>query len=124
MIIWRHDHVVGMTEDNELPLQATVKVDPGVCRLPSTIQARTDGMLVEFEVLQSDCPQVRNLKKVLRRMEIWDVMKMPYTENTVYQLCGEVLKHSSCPVPMAMVKCAEAAAELALKKPVTVEFVP
>ncbi len=79
---------------------------------------------MEFEVLHSDCPQVRNLKQVLRRMEILDVMKMPYTENTVYQLCGEVLKHSSCPVPMAMVKCAEAAAELALKKPVTVEFVP
>ena len=124
MIIWHHDNLLRMSDETELPLQATVKVDPGVCRLHSTIQARTDGMLVEFEVLQSDCPQVRNLKKVLRQMEIWDVMKMPYTENTVYQLCGEVLKHSSCPVPMAMVKCAEAAAELALKKPVTVEFVP
>ena len=114
----------GMPEETELPLQATVKVDPGVCRLHSTIQARTDGMLVEFEVLHSDCPQVRNLMKVLKRVEIWDVMKMPYSENTVYQMCGEVLRHSSCPVPMAMIKCAEAAAELALKRTVTVEFVP
>ena len=113
-----------MSDETELPLQATVKVDPGVCRLPSTIQARTDGMLVEFEVLHSDCPQVRNLKKVLKQVEIWDVMKMPFSENVVYQLCGEVLKHSSCPVPMAMIKCAEAAAELALKKTVTVEYVP
>lgn len=113
-----------MSEMTELPLHATVKVDPGVCRLHSTIQVRTDGSLVEFEVLQSDCPQVRNLKKVLKQMEIWDVMRMPFSDNTVYQICGEVLKHSSCPVPMAMVKCAEAAAELALKKPVTVEFLP
>jgi len=113
-----------MFDEVELPLQATVKVDPGVCRLHSTIQARTDGMMVEFEILHSDCPQVRNLRNVLRRMEIWDVMGMPFGENTVYQLCGEVLKHSSCPVPMAMIKCAEAAADLALKKTVTVEFVP
>lgn len=123
MIIWLELHFVRMTEETELPLMATVKVDPGVCRLHSTIQARTDGMIVEFEILQSDCPQVRNLKKVLKKMEIWDVMKMPFNDNTVYQLCGDVLKHSSCPVPMAMIKCAEAAAELALKKTVVVEFV-
>ena len=124
MIIWIDGDDGGMSDEVELPLQATVSVDPGVCRLHSTIQARTDGMQVEFEVLHSDCPQVRNLKKVLRRMEVWDVMKMPFSENTVYQICGEVLKHSSCPVPMAMVKCAEAASEMALKKTVTVEFVP
>lgn len=111
-----------MPDDDELPLQATVKVDPGVCRLHSTIQARTDGALVDIEVLHSECPQVRNLNKVLRRMEIWEVMRMPFCDNTVYDLCGGVLKHSSCPVPMAMIKCAEAAAELALKKPVSVDF--
>jgi len=124
MIIWLDDIVDGMSDETELTLQATVKVDPGVCRLPSTIQARTDGMIVEFEILHSDCPHVRNLKKMLKQMEIWDIMKMPYAENTIYQICGEALKHSSCPVPMAMIKCAEAAAELALKKTVTVEFVP
>lgn len=112
-----------MTEEIELPIRATVKVDPGVCRLHSTIQVRTDGMMVEFEILHSDCPQVRNLTKVLKQMEIWDIMRMPFTDNTVYQICGDVLKHSSCPVPMAMIKCAEAAAELALKKPVLMEFI-
>lgn len=112
-----------MPDETELPLHATVEVDPGVCRLHSTIRARTDGISVVYEVMQSDCPQVRNLRKVLRNMEIWDVMRMPYSENTVYRLCGEVLKHSSCPIPMAMIKCAEAAAELALKKTVTVAFV-
>jgi len=52
------------------------------------------------------------------------VMRMPYVDNAVYQICGEVLKHSACPVPMAMIKCAEAAAELGLKRSVVVEFVP
>jgi hypothetical protein len=113
-----------MVEEGELPLHARVRVDPGVCRLPSVIQARSDGTTVEFEVVNSDCPQVRNLTKVLRRMEIWDVMRMPYVDNAVYQICGEVLKHSACPVPMAMIKCAEAAAELGLKRSVVVEFVP
>ncbi len=108
--------------DEELPLQATVLVEPGVCRLPSTIMARSDGVNVEFEVLHSDCPQVRNLNKVLKRMEIWDVMRMPFSENGVYLVCGEVLKHSSCPVPMAMVKAAEVASEMAIKKPVSVTF--
>lgn len=112
-----------MSEGTELPIQTTVKVNPGVCRLHSTIQARTDGVLVEFEVLHSDCPQVRKLNSVMRRMEIWDVMRMPFSDNTVYQICGDALKHSSCPVPMAMIKAAEAATEMALKRTVTVEFV-
>ena len=112
-----------MTEESELPLQATVKVEPGVCRLLSTIRASTDGTSLEFEIVQSDCPQVRNLTKVLHRMDVWDVMKMPFAENTVYQICGQVLKHSACPVPMAMIKAGEAAAELGLKRKVTVEFV-
>ncbi|MCG7845225.1 MAG: hypothetical protein MIO90_07335 [Methanomassiliicoccales archaeon] len=112
-----------MSEGTELPIQATVKIDPGVCRLPSTIQARTDGVFLEFEILHSDCPQVRKLNSILRRMDIWDVMRMPFSENTVYQICGEALKHSSCPVPMAMIKCAEVATELALKRPVLVEFI-
>jgi len=112
-----------MTNETELPFQATVKVDPGVCRLPSTIQARTDGQVVKFEVLDSQCPQVRNLENVLHQMNIWEVMHMPFCENTVYLICGEVLTHSSCPVPLAMIKCAEAAAELALKKPVMIEFI-
>jgi len=112
-----------MTDDDELPMHATVKVEPGVCRLLSTIRARTDGTALEFEVVQSDCPQVRNLTKVLKRMEVWDAMRMPFSDNTVYQVCGQVLKHSACPVPMAMVKAAEAAAELGLKRKVTVEFV-
>jgi hypothetical protein len=123
MIIWNQGYGGKMSDDPELSLRATVHIDPGVCRLHSTIQASTDGMLVEFEVTQSECPQVRNLNKVLRRMDIGEIMRMPFEENTVYQICGEVLKHSSCPVPVAMVKCAEAAAELALKKPMFVEFV-
>jgi hypothetical protein len=113
-----------MSDDAQLPLQATVKVNPGVCRMHTTIQARTDGMRVEFSILNSECPQVRKLENLLNQMDMGGVMKMPYSENTVYKLCGSVLNHSSCPVPMAMIKCAEAAAELALKRTVTVEFVP
>ena len=112
-----------MSDESELPLRATVQIDPGVCRLHSTIQASTDGVVVDFEVMHSECPQVRNLNKVLRRMEIWEIMRMPFNENKVYEICGDMLKHSSCPVPVAMIKCAEAAAELALKKPVLIEFV-
>jgi hypothetical protein len=123
MIIWREFNEGRMTDDVDLPLQATVRIDPGVCRFPTTLQARTDGTMVEFEVLHSDCPHVRNLNKHLRRMTIWSVMHMPYSENAVYLLCGEFLKHSSCPVPLAMIKCAEASAELALKKSVLIEFV-
>jgi hypothetical protein len=121
-IISQKGNQVGMTDEIELPLEVTVQVDPGVCRLPSTIIARTDGNIVEFEVVHSECPQVRNLSRVLKRMEVWDIMRMPFSDNTVYQICGEVLKHSSCPVPVAMIKAAEAATEMALKKPVTITF--
>jgi hypothetical protein len=51
-----------------------------------------------------------------------DVMKMPFSDNKVYVTGGRTLKHSTCPLPMAVLKGFEVAAGLALKRDVTVIF--
>ena len=51
-----------------------------------------------------------------------EVMTMPYAENKVYITGGRTLKHSTCPMPMAVLKGFEAAAGLALKRDIAVVF--
>jgi hypothetical protein len=51
-----------------------------------------------------------------------EVVRMPFAENIVYLAGGRTLKHSTCPLPMAVLKGFEAAAGLALKRNVEVIF--
>jgi hypothetical protein len=51
-----------------------------------------------------------------------DVMKMPFSDNKVYIIGGRTLKHTTCPLPMAVLKGFEVAAGLALKRDVSVVF--
>jgi hypothetical protein len=55
-------------------------------------------------------------------MEMMDVLRMPYSENKVYEIGGRTLKHSTCPLPMALLKGFEVAAGLGLKRDVVVAF--
>jgi hypothetical protein len=45
-----------------------------------------------------------------------------FSENKVYVIGGKTLKHSTCPMPMAVLKGLEVAAGLALKRDVVVAF--
>lgn len=51
-----------------------------------------------------------------------EAMKMPFSENYVYQVGGMNLRHSTCPLPMAVLKGFEATTGLALKRKVSVIF--
>ncbi|MGD0056654.1 MAG: hypothetical protein ABSB83_02220 [Methanomassiliicoccales archaeon] len=98
-----------------------MKVDPGVCRFKSRIVGSPEGTIVHLKI-ESDCPCVQELAEELMSVDSFEALKMPYSNNLVYTKSGKVLNHSTCPVPMAILKCIEAAAGLALKKNVRVEF--
>ncbi len=100
---------------------ATVNVDAGVCRFKTVITASMDeNMDISFKV-KSECPAVRAVCKEIGPVPVFDAIAKPFTENAVYSACAE-LEHVSCPVPCAMIKAAEAAGELALKKDVSFSF--
>jgi hypothetical protein len=101
--------------------QVTMSVDPGVCRFKAKIIAKEcdDHICIEMETA---CPHAQAFQKTLSKVERFDALKMPFSENVVYQKAGETLKHSACPLPAAVIKCIEAASGLALKKNVKFEY--
>jgi hypothetical protein len=98
-----------------------VTVDSGVCRFKSRIVGSPGGTTVHLRI-ESDCPCVQELAEELKSVEPFGALKMPYSSNPIYLRSGKVLNHSTCPVPMAILKCIEAAAGLALKRSVKMEF--
>jgi hypothetical protein len=70
----------------------------------------------------SGCKHVQDFAAAMQPMEMMDVLRMPYSENQVYEIGGRTLKHSTCPLPMALLKGFEVAAGLGLKRDVVVAF--
>lgn len=102
-------------------MAATIAVEAGVCQFRTVITAEMDeNMDIVFKI-KSACKAVRDMAKDLGPIPLFDAVAMPFAENAVYVKCA-ALAHAACPVPCAMVKAAEAAGELALKKPVTMDF--
>ncbi|HXZ24366.1 MAG TPA: hypothetical protein VEH08_06485 [Methanomassiliicoccales archaeon] len=101
--------------------RVVLTLDPGVCRLTSKIEVYPEGD--EFRCkIESRCTHVQDFASQLDGFTMMDVIKMPFCENKVYAVGGRTLKHSACPVPMAVLKAAEVAAGLGLKRDVHVTF--
>lgn len=101
--------------------EVTIKLEAGVCQFKTIVIANIDDEMNVTYRLKSECPSVRRMSKGLEPMPVFEIIAPPFTENVIYKAC-ETLEHVTCPVPCAMLKAAEASAELALKKDVTIEF--
>ncbi len=101
--------------------KVSLDVTTGVCRFPAKIECWIEEGRLRCSI-QSDCRYVLEFARRLEPLEIMDVMKMPFSENKVYIAGGRTLKHSTCPLPMAVLKKFEAAAGLALRRDVMVIF--
>ncbi len=104
-----------------MPEEVVMSLDPGVCRFRAKITAEDRGEFIHIKI-KSDCPHAKDLEKKLDKVDAFDALKMPFSENVVYKSAGETLKHSACPIPSAVIKCIEAASGLALKKNVVFEY--
>ena len=101
--------------------EVAMDLDCGACRFHAHITVvMEDGELVY--TIESECPHVKRLAQKFKREPMMAAMKMPFSENEIYLACGKELKHSACPVPMALIKGSEVAAGLGLKREVKLEF--
>ena len=101
--------------------EVVLDLDPGACRFKTKITGRREGDKVIVR-LDSDCPYVRRTGEQLREISLEDVMHMPMNENRVYVVSGKLLKHSVCPVPMAILKVGEVAFGLGLKRDIKAKY--
>lgn len=98
-----------------------LSVNTGVCRFPARVECWLEDGLLRCSIT-SDCTHVREFAAALEPLEMMEVLTMPYADNKVYITGGRTLKHSTCPMPMAVLKGFEAAAGLALKRDIAVVF--
>lgn len=89
-------------------------IKAGICGFQATVEAISeDGMIVELRI-QSDCPKVRALAAELTSMDAFQEIFKPLNKTTILELAARHKLHTACVVPVGVLKCAEAAAHLAL----------
>jgi hypothetical protein len=99
-----------------------IMLDPGVCQFRSKISVTMDeDNRLRYKV-ESQCPHVKRMAAEMPLFDMFDIIKMPFSENPIYEHGGKFLKHSACPLPMAMIKAGEVATGMGLRRSVSVTF--
>lgn len=113
-----------MSEHEVISIEGKVvlNVDPGACRLKSQVISWLDEKgLVQCRIT-SACKNVTDFGERLGGMEPIGVLHLPFSENEVYLQAGVILKHATCPVPLAVLKAMEVASGLGIKRDVHLIF--
>ena len=104
------------------PLGARVTVTPGVCGFPCVIESlNEEKRSVSLSIQGSDCKHIQRLSELLTSLSLRDIFT-PVTKNPVFEAAQRAGCHASCPVPLAALKAAEVAMEMALPRDVTIQF--
>ncbi|MGD0817335.1 MAG: hypothetical protein ABR986_02920, partial [Methanomassiliicoccales archaeon] len=91
-----------------------VALDPGVCQFRSKISVTMDEDRHLAFKIETQCPYAKKMAAEMPLFEMFDVIKMPFCDNPIYQHGGKHLKHAACPIPMAMIKAGEVVTGLGL----------
>ena len=113
-----NDIIVEMIENEMVCAEYAVKAAGR--KFEEMFASMDDEMNIVFKI-KSACPAVREMAKDVKPIPLFEAIAMPFTENAIYKKCN-ALQHVACPVPCGMVKAAEAAGEMALKKPVSFQW--
>jgi hypothetical protein len=101
---------------------ACVRVDPGICGFACTICARKlEARKVEIDIEGSECKQIKRLSEMVTQIGLRDIF-LPLTRNPVFVCAEKAGCHPSCAIPTAIIKVAEVALGLALKRDVVIQF--
>jgi len=99
-------------------------VNAGICGFTCRIKAwKIDKRTVGLEISESECQQIQDYSELIRQLTLREVF-MPATRNPVYLAAEQSGCHASCPVPVAVLKAAEVAMEMALPRDASIRFEP
>ena len=97
------------------------EIQAGICGFGTVAQANSaDGMTVQLRI-ESDCPKVKAMASELTVVNAMDeVLTKSLVETTPALVAAKHRLHTSCPVPIGILKAVESAAGLALPAMCTV----
>jgi len=102
--------------------EACVRVDPGICGFACTVNAqKMEDRKVKIGIEGSECKQIQRLSELITQIGFRDVF-LPLSRNPVFVSAEKAGCHLSCVIPTAVIKAAEAALGLALKRDVVIQF--
>jgi hypothetical protein len=100
-----------------------ISVEPGICGFCCQVQAWQQNKKSAFiKISGSDCKLVQKLAENIKEITVHDIFTR-HSANPVYKAAEQAGCHLSCPVPVAVLKAAEAALELALPRKASITFV-
>lgn len=100
----------------------SISVEPGICGFCCQVQAwRQDKHRATIEITGSQCKMIRQLSENITEIRVRDIF-VPHTRNPVFKAAEQAGCHLSCPVPVALLKAAEVALELALPRKAQISF--
>ncbi|MGD8263618.1 MAG: hypothetical protein PVG70_08470 [Desulfobacterales bacterium] len=77
--------------------------------------------IVALEIAESECNQIQQFSGHLSKITLRELF-VPVTKNPVYLSAEKSGCHPSCPIPVAVLKAAEVAMEMALPRDVMIQF--
>ncbi len=99
-----------------------VTVDPGICGFPCIIEGeKKDKYLVELRGQGSECQHIQRFFEQVRQINLRDLFA-PISRSPVFQAAQQSGCHPMCPVPVAALKTAEVAMEMALPRDAQIKF--
>ena len=101
-----------------------VQVSPGICGFNCRVYAqKIEKRAVALRIEGSECKQIQRLAKTVTQISMRDLFKA-LTKNPVFVSAEKAGCHSTCSVPTAILKSAEAAMGMALPSEVMIKFEP
>lgn len=99
-----------------------VKVFAGACGFTSVVKVQAlDGRRVEVQIVTA-CTMARSLNEELGVIEWKKGVFNKFCDSTIYQAAHRKLKHTDCPVPVAVIKAIQAEIGGAVPKDVIIRF--
>ena len=99
-----------------------MRVDPGICGFPCVVKARKiEARKVELEISGSECDQIKRMAERLTSLSIKELFT-PLSRNPVYTSAEKSGCHLPCTIPVAVIKAAEVALDLALPQDIHIKF--
>ena len=102
--------------------EVRVIVDPGNCGFRCSILAVRRAKKNVGISMQSECPQVQRLANLVEVVDL-NSLFLPVVRNHMFDSAVVAGCHTSCLVPLGLIKAAEVALGLAVSQDATVRFV-